>query len=231
MLKAPAFVSWLVLAGSLCGQTVLPLNNADYSRFKYLEDFSTFTRSQDSDGSTILLSPPIEAPITWNQLVISWNIMPSPRTFQKIEACAIWPGHSTGFYSWGEWFLDDGLFQRQSIPGQKDADGEMLVDTLVLTQLANVLQIRITLGGTNAAIPDLKFLGLSFCNTRKRPELLPPNRAAWGGNFLSSSVLNNPIPAGTAGAARPRSRWCLITGALVSAARTGSLTCRKSPPA
>ena len=37
-----------------------------------------------------------------------------------------------------------------------------------------------TIGGTNGAVPALKYLGLSFCNTRVTPAVQPPIRAVWG---------------------------------------------------
>ena len=90
------------------------------------------------------------------------------------------PRRTTKFYSLGRWTPDDKLFPRVSVSGQKDADGDVNVDTLVLRHPAGAVQIRLTLGGTNGALPAMKFLGLSFCNTRVAPEKLPPNRAAWG---------------------------------------------------
>ena len=53
-------------------------------------------------------------------------------------------------------------------------------DTLILTQPADAAQIRVTLGGTNDARPALKFLGVSFSNTKVSPAIRPPNPAAWG---------------------------------------------------
>ncbi|HKI70155.1 MAG TPA: C39 family peptidase, partial [Verrucomicrobiae bacterium] len=69
---------------------------------------------------------------------------------------------------------------RTSVKEQKDADGSVRVDTLILNHPAETVQIRLTLGGTNDVLPKLKFLGLSFCNTKVTPARLPPNRQAWG---------------------------------------------------
>ncbi|MEI9960000.1 MAG: C39 family peptidase [Limisphaerales bacterium] len=56
----------------------------------------------------------------------------------------------------------------------------MDTDTLVLTQPADAAQIRLTLGGTNGALPKLKFIGVSFSNTKISVAVRPPNHAAWG---------------------------------------------------
>jgi hypothetical protein len=51
---------------------------------------------------------------------------------------------------------------------------------LILTQPAEAAQIRLTLGGMNGVLPKLKFLGISFSNTKVPPATRPPNHAAWG---------------------------------------------------
>ena len=56
----------------------------------------------------------------------------------------------------------------------------MDTDTLILTKPSDAKQIRVTLGGTNGAVPDLRFIGLSFSNTKVPTTTRPPNRAAWG---------------------------------------------------
>ena len=88
--------------------------------------------------------------------------------------------HTTKFYTLGNWSLDNKVFARTSVHGQKDADGNVDTDTLMLNQPVAAAQIRVTLSGTNGARPALKFLGLSFSNTKVSPVTRPPNHAAWG---------------------------------------------------
>jgi len=64
--------------------------------------------------------------------------------------------------------------------GQRDADGNVKTDTLILKNLAQGVQVRLTFGGTNAAVTTLKYLGFSYCNTLVSPAVREPNRAAWG---------------------------------------------------
>ena len=90
------------------------------------------------------------------------------------------PDHQTKFYTLGRWTPDNQLFPRTSVPGQADADGNVAIDTLMLNRPAQAVQVRLTLGGTNSSAPKLKFLGLSFCNTRAHPAAHRPNHAAWG---------------------------------------------------
>jgi hypothetical protein len=174
-------IGLLLATGILSGcKSVVPSAKSDFSRFVGLEVFSKFTRTQNESGATVLLSPEIKAHIPWNELIVSWNANAPAGTFLKIEASAISPAHTTKFYTLGNWSSDNKIFPRTSVRGQKDADGNVDTDTLILTQSAEATQIRVTLGGTNGARPDLKFLGATFSNTKVPTAVRPPNRTAWG---------------------------------------------------
>ena len=173
----------LLAAMFLAGCKTGPAHSGErrqFSHFIGLTDFAGFTRSTTADGRVILLSPRIAPAMQWDQLVVSWNASAPPDTFLEVEAAASSRGHTTRFYSLGRWTPDEKMFPRASVSGQRDADGKVNVDTLVLKRPADAAQIRLTLGGVNGALPMMKFLGLSFCNSRVVPEKLPANRAAWG---------------------------------------------------
>ncbi len=193
-------------------------DHARYSRFLAVTNFSNFTVTRTAKGEMVLLSPKIKAPIAWNQLVLSWNAKPVPGTFVRVEARAIQHGHTTKFFSWGQWSPDDKTFSRYSITNQKDADGDVRADTLALNQLADKVQIRLTLGGTNGASLPLKFLGLSFCNTQIKPEILPPNRAAWGKKISVVERSQQSYPGGGG--------WCSPTSLSMALAHWGSVSNR-----
>ena len=173
----------LFAATIICGcKTVPPSTKNSFSNFVGLEKFSNFECAIGS-GETILLSPLIQSHIPWNELIVSWNAKTPPGTFIVIEARVNLPDHQTRFYNLGEWSLDNSdeiNFKRTSTHGQKDADGTVDTDTLILNQLANAVQIRISLVGTREVAPTLKFLGLSFANTKVPTATHPPNRTAWG---------------------------------------------------
>ena len=167
----------LIVAG--CKASSVP-GPKRFSHFTGLTDFSSFTRAQTSTGETVLLSPPIRAGIAWNELIVSWNAVAPPGTFVRVEAGAIYPNHQTKFYSLARWSPDNRAFPRTSVRGQKDADGDVDTDTLILNQPAEVAQLRVTLGETNRALAGLQFIGLSFANTKMPVAVREPNRAAWG---------------------------------------------------
>ncbi len=153
-----------------------------FSRFVGLEQFSGFISSTNKYGEQVLDSPAISAGIAWNQLVVSWNAHAPVETFVDVETRVIKKNiGQTKFYSLGDWSLDGKIFPRTSIRNQKDADGTVDTDTLILNQpTKDAVQVRLTLGGTHGAMPELKFLGISFANTKVPPATRSLHRAAWG---------------------------------------------------
>jgi hypothetical protein len=87
-----------------------------------------------------------------------------------------------------------------------------------LNKLARSVQIRLTLGGRNDVLPAIKFLGISFCNTRARPEPLPPNRAAWGKIIPVVERSQQSYPGGNG--------WCSPTSLSMVLAYWGSISNR-----
>ena len=171
----------LLTIAIFCGcKSVTNSTTHSFSNFVGLDNFSNFIRSQNENGQTMLLSPEIRSQILWNELIVSWNAAAPAGTYLKIEARAILPDHRTKFYTVANWSPDNRVFLRTSVRGQRDADGTVDTDTLILNDFARTAQIRVTLGGTNGLMPGLKFLGLSFANTKVAPAARPPNRAAWG---------------------------------------------------
>jgi hypothetical protein len=192
--------------------------HSSYSHFTGLTDFSKFSRKQNSASEVVLLSPKIQSPIEWDQLVLSWNAQASLGTFLKVEARAFQSRHATKFYSWGQWSPDNKTFPRSSVDDQKDSDGEVRVDTLSLNVPADAVQIRITLGGTNGILPVLKFLGVSFCDTRVTPPLLEPNRVAWGRTIPTPERSQQSYAGGNG--------WCSPTSLSMVLARWGAVSNR-----
>ena len=74
---------------------------------------------------------------------------------------------------------------------QKDTDGDVKTDTLILKHFADATQLRVTLGGTNGEVPTLKFLGFCFCNTKVLPPAGTPDRAAWGKIIPTPEISQN----------------------------------------
>jgi Peptidase_C39 like family len=171
----------LTATAILCGcSTASPDSNDKFSHFVGLDEFSDFMRSQNAAGETVLVSPVVNSVIEWNQLIVSWNAGAPRAAVVKVEAQAVSTNHSTKFYTMGIWSPDNVALSRSSVRGQKDSYGDVNTDTLKLNHTANGARIRVTLGGADSAPPTLKFLGMSFCNTKVAPASRPSNHAAWG---------------------------------------------------
>lgn len=199
----------------------LPANAGDphgFSHFIGLTNFESFTRSQNSEGEAVWLSPKLKTEMNWNELIVSWNADAPAGTWLKIEASAVLANHSTKFYVMGLWTRYDQPFPRTSVSHQKDEDGDVKVDTLTLFQSATAAQIRLTFGGTNSLRSTLKFLGLAVCNTNITPAILPPNRAAWGKIIPTPERSQQSYPGG--------SGWCSPTSLSMALARWGTVAQR-----
>ncbi len=98
----------------------------------------------------------------FREVIPSWNL-PSPgRTQLMIEIRAHKPHGLTKWYSFGQWNLDGTAGVRQSVKDQKDADGEVLTDTLRLSDFdATSVDLRVTVAPETSA--RIGLLTLSFC--------------------------------------------------------------------
>jgi transglutaminase-like putative cysteine protease len=156
-------------------------------QFLGIDDFSRFQKQSSSNSETVLTSPVIAAGIPWDELVASWNADAPDGAYLKVEARALYPEGATKFYTMGLWSSNPDRHPRESVNGQKDADGDVHTDTLALKRAARQLQIRVTLGGGGTksqgngmnSVLRIKFLGLSLLDSKASPAALPPCRAAW----------------------------------------------------
>ena len=150
-------------------------------QFVGFRSFSGFKKSSgEQPGATMLTSREIRAHISWDELIASWNAEMPPSTYLKIEARALHPDHATKWFVLGLWSGDPALHPRESVRRQKDEDGNVDTDTLILERPVERFQLRLTLGGEAKERPKLKFLGLSLLDSKATPPPLAPNRAAWG---------------------------------------------------
>ena len=146
-------------------------------RFVSWSDFSGFKREKGAKpGEVILTSPEVDLVIPWDELVVSWNAELPAEAALRLEARAIYPDRATRYYVMGLWSGDAARNPRESVRKQKDDDGDVQTDTLVMKRPGGKAQVRLTMSEPT----NLKFLGLSFADTKVKPGPLPPNKAAWG---------------------------------------------------
>jgi len=174
-LKAVLLIPALALA-TLTASAV-DFRGAQFIDFKNL---STFTRSAgEAPGEWVYTSKEIRTSVPWTELVASWNLEAVPSSYLKIEVRALHDDHLTKYYTLGLWSPTPETHPLKSVPNQKDADGDVVTDTLKLKHPAERAQVRLTLGRTGPEKAELKLLTLAFLDPRAQPEPLPPNRAAW----------------------------------------------------
>jgi hypothetical protein len=169
------FVAWFLIIQAHAAEF-----DARGRQFIGFTGFSGFEKSPGPNpGETMLTSPPLVARIHWDELIASWNAETPAGAYLKVEARALYPDSATKFYTLGLWSSDTNRFPRESVPYQKDQDGDVTTDTLSLNRQAERLQARLILGGDNSAKPKLKFFALSLTETTAEFASLPPNQAAW----------------------------------------------------
>jgi hypothetical protein len=150
-------------------------------QFIPFKSLSSFKKSAgERPCEVVLASREIRARIDWDELIASWNAEMPRSSYLKVEARAIYPSHATKWYVMGLWSGDPERHPRESVRRQRDEDGDVKTDTLVLKQPTDRVQLRLTLGGEGKEKPRLKFLSLSLLDSKASSLPLPPNRAAWG---------------------------------------------------
>jgi Peptidase_C39 like family len=180
MRKIISFFGIVFLTTLSCRAIVIHLPMSDRCAFVTVTNISSFTKtSGNAPGEIVLTSPEITAPIAWDELVASWNVLPG--VYLKLEARAIFPDHATKYFTLDEWSDDTALHPRQSVNHQRDSDGNVSIDTLILQERGGKLQLRLTMGSPKGGDPaQIKFLGLSFCDSKTQALPRPANHAAWG---------------------------------------------------
>ena len=139
-------------------------------QFIPFQTFSTFKKSPGNlPGESVLTSPEIRAQIPWTELIASWNAETPTGGYLKVEVRALHPDRATKWFTMGMWSGDPAGHPRESLRGQKDADGDVNTDTLVLSEPAERVQVRVTLGGEGRSKPKLKFLSLSLLDVKAAP--------------------------------------------------------------
>jgi hypothetical protein len=150
------------------------------NQFIGFNEFSSFEKTTNGAGQTVLLSPEVKSKIKWDELVLSWNAILSPGSSLKLEARAIYTGKVTKYYTMAIWSDNARDNPRESVSDQKDKDGNVSTDTLILEKSCDRFQVRLTLRGNKNHQPLLKFLGVALTDAKAAPLNGSANSNAWG---------------------------------------------------
>lgn len=158
-----------------------PIADLRGRQFVGFENFDAFEQTAAPEPhATILTSPEIRAAIEFNEVILSWNVKNSGDAQLKIEARALYEDGISRYYTLGLWTTNTTTYLRQSVNAQADSDGRVATDTLILAHPSRRLQVRLTGRGPGFALSSLKFLGVSFADSRTVPPEQSPDRGAWG---------------------------------------------------
>lgn len=171
----------LTLAGAgLLGSGCATRTEPRFTSFQGWKSFESF-QSVTNGESVTLTSPRFRAGGAWRELIVSWNANCPPGTQLRAEARGFQAGRATKFYTLGLWSEDGTLHSRESVNDQRDEDGTVLTDTLVVRQPMQEAQVRMTLTRSGGARwPVLKYLGASFLGGSSWPETGATRSVAWG---------------------------------------------------
>src|ERR1041385_8098028 len=181
------FIVWMGLCSCAVGLPLLTVMVGANTRDKYrgcrfigYSDFASWERPEPPPSDSIDFTSPENHPgIPWDELVFSWNAKLSAKSSMRVEARGIFPDHSTRWYTMGLWSGDRSLNPRESVKNQKDEDGEVQTDTLVLKRTGAKVQLKVCISGDDPS-NRLTFIGLSFSAGKPPFDALPPTKKAWG---------------------------------------------------
>jgi hypothetical protein len=145
----------------------------------------------------------------FTQAVVSWDADTPPGTWIEVLARAQRGGRLTKYYNLGVWAADASTIGRHSVKDQRDGDGTVTVDSLVVSDTqpaADAIQLKVRLFTTKAdAVPSLRLAAAAVSTPPRRPaQTSPGDPARW------NKVLD--VPACSQGAYTDGGeRWCSPT--------------------
>jgi hypothetical protein len=111
----------------------------------------------------LAVSPPRATTAPFRELIPSWNAETPPGAWIEVrlraqvgasaqaEASGMGGGRWTRWYELGAWSSDSGPERRQSVKDQRDSDGRVSTDTVLLSAPATAYQLALTLRADDAA--------------------------------------------------------------------------------
>jgi uncharacterized protein YvpB len=135
---------------------------------------------------------PVKPNVNWNQAIVSWNVKHARGGELSVEARVAYPGRTTKYYRLGVWSLDS---SRHSVEDQKDDDGNVSTDTLMVNQPGGSLQLRLT-GKATDTETRLSLLKVVFTDTRAAYAPDDPGSRAWGKILPVPAKVQHDYPHG-----------------------------------
>src|SRR5437660_4390678 len=147
-----------------------PSIDARGNQFIGFKHFGVFEKTRGERVTDLVLtSREIKARIKADQVVASWNATLPQGTWLEVEVRGIHLEGATKFYKMGIWSENPDQHPRESVLTQKDQNGNVLTDTLVLKEPCDRFKMRVTLHAKTRLEPKLTFLGLCLTDSNAVP--------------------------------------------------------------
>ncbi len=141
----------------------------------------------------------IDPKIPFKEMVASWNVEPAGAAALKVRVRAHGEGFNSKWYSMAQWSLDGHIAPRESLKGQKDGNGTVVTDTLVLKSPGKTLDAQVTLKTlADGPRPKLKLLTFSFADGILAAATPTTASPAWGKTIDVPQRAQNDYPNGRA---------------------------------
>lgn len=128
--------------------------------------------------AALAVSPVVRTGFGAREAIPSWNAATPRGTWVEPRVRARVGGRWTRWYRLGSWSSVEGA-RRHSAGAQRDANGRVATDTVVLARRATALQVGLRLRSTRAGrSPSVRFAALAFSERPERPEELERRGAA-----------------------------------------------------
>lgn len=130
------------------------------------------------------LGPVVETPVSFTQAIASWNADTPVGTWIETQIQAKLGDRWTKWYNLGVWAADDSTIERHSVKLQGDDDGDVAVDTLIVTndtEPLNAYRLKLRLFSEDGVtVPKVRNASLTFSDTPTTPDALAPgNPELW----------------------------------------------------
>lgn len=160
---------------------------------------ATAFMSVNCDPNAVTMEKVLKAPIEFDDLVVSFaGRAPGNAQIRISVSVKKADGWSKDFQI-ANWSENADL--RTSVNGQKDADGDMLTDTLLLNSVAREFKVKVDCGGQSETA-SLDHLDFSFVNSKATRPTGTEHRDVWGrrldvrkfnqGNYANGGVICSP---------------------------------------
>jgi Peptidase_C39 like family len=113
----------------------------------------------DRPGGGTWTGPWLTPGFVFQHVIASWNGDTPPGTFIVVELQGRKPDDGdTGWYILGKWAFDDTTFERTSVGGQRDENGDVTVDVFTAGTPLLSYRLRLTLTGSPESSPTIRLL-------------------------------------------------------------------------